>query len=42
MSEFIEIVWLWGVCVLLMLTLPIWFIPYTTYKVWTYFQGGEA
>ena len=29
-----DIVWLMVIAVLLMLTIPIWVIPYTAYKLW--------
>ena len=34
-SGLTEIIWLWMVCVLVVLTLPVWFVPYTAYKGWT-------
>ena len=38
MDEFVEFIWLWAVGMILMVTLPIWFIPYTVYKGWRYVQ----
>ena len=38
MIDFIDIIWLWAVGMVLMVTLPIWFVPYTVYKSWKYFQ----
>ena len=40
MSEFVEFIWMWAVGMILMVTLPIWFIPYTAFKVWKYFRGN--
>lgn len=38
MSEFVEFIWLWAVVMILIVTLPIWFIPYTAFKVRKYFK----
>jgi hypothetical protein len=38
MKDAIEIAWKFGVMVILMLTLPIWFIPYTAYRAWIFNQ----
>ena len=38
MSDFIDIIWMWAVGMMLMVALPIWFVPYTVYKGWKYFQ----
>jgi hypothetical protein len=40
MSDFVEFIWMWAVGMILMVTLPIWFIPYTAFKVWKYFKGN--
>jgi hypothetical protein len=40
MSDFVEFIWMWAVGMILMVTLPIWFIPYTAFKVWEYFKGN--
>jgi hypothetical protein len=37
---FMEYVWLMVIVSLVLLTLPIWFIPYTVFKVWKYFRGN--
>lgn len=37
---FMEYAWLMVLCSLVLLTLPVWFIPYTTFKVWKYFGGN--
>ena len=37
---FMEFVWLMVMAGLVLLTLPIWFIPYTVFKVWEYFRGS--
>ena len=39
MSGFIDIIWLIGVGMVLAVTLPIWFVPYTVYKGWKYYQA---
>ena len=38
MDEFVEFIWLWAMGMILMVTLPIWFIPYTVYKVRKYIK----
>ena len=38
MSDFVEVIWLWAVCMLLIFTVPIWFIPYTAYRAWRFFK----
>ena len=37
---FMEYAWLMVIVSLVLLTLPIWFIPYTVFKVWKYFGGN--
>ena len=39
-ETFVEFAWLWAVGMMLLLALPIWFIPYTAFKVWRYFKGN--
>ena len=38
---FMEYAWLMVIVSLVLLTLPIWFIPYTVFKVWKYFRGAH-
>jgi hypothetical protein len=38
---FAEFAWMWAVGMMLIATLPIWFIPYTAYRAWAYFQRRE-
>jgi hypothetical protein len=38
MNEFVEFAWMWAIGMLLIATLPIWFIPYTAFKVWKYLK----
>lgn len=35
---FMEYVWLVVIVSLVLLTMPIWFIPYTVFRVWKYFR----
>ena len=37
---FMEYAWLMVIASLVLLTLPIWFIPYAVFKVWKYFRGN--
>ena len=36
-----EIVWLMFVCLLLLITAPVWLLPYTVFKVWQNLRGNE-
>jgi hypothetical protein len=36
---FMEYAWLMVVVSLVLLTLPLWFIPYTVFKAWNYLRG---
>ena len=38
--RFMEYAWLMVIAGLVLLTLPIWLIPYTAFKVWKYFRGN--
>ena len=37
---FMEYAWLMVIASLVLLTLPIWFIPYLMFKIWQYFKGN--
>jgi hypothetical protein len=37
---FMENAWLMVIVSLVLLALPIWFIPYIVFKVWKYFKGN--
>ena len=37
---FMEYAWLMVIASLVLLTLPIWFIPYAVFKIWKYFGGN--
>ena len=38
LGDLLETFWLFVVGLILIATLPIWFIPYTVYKGWRYVQ----
>ena len=38
LADLLETFWLFVVGLILIATLPIWFIPYTVYKGWRYVQ----
>ena len=33
-----EIIWLYVIAVLLIITIPVWVVPYTVYKCWKFFD----
>ena len=37
---FMEYAWLMVIASLVLLTLPIWLIPYAVFKIWQYFKGN--
>ena len=34
-----EIIWLYVIALLLIVTIPVWVVPYTGYKCWKYFDA---
>jgi hypothetical protein len=37
---FMEYAWLMVIVSAVLLTLPLWFIPYTVFKAWNYLRGN--
>lgn len=36
-----EVIWLGFMCLFLLITAPLWLLPYTVFKVWQNLRGNE-